>query len=65
MRLSKGRYDAFHSRVSSLRARKMGSLKNCKVKHPTLKDILGNEKMIVPLANYIQATHRFEEGREE
>lgn len=43
----------------------MGSLKNCKVKHPTLKDILGNEKMIVPLANYIQATHRFEEGREE
>ena len=40
-------------------------LRNCKSKQPTMKDLLSEAKMMVPVANYIQATGRFEEGSEE
>ena len=39
-------------------------LRNCETKQPTLNDILSEVKM-VPTANYIQATRRFEEGSKE
>jgi hypothetical protein len=35
---------------------------SCKAKQPKLKDLLNEEAMMVPLANYIQVTGRFEEG---
>lgn len=38
-------------------------LKHCKGKDPKLQDILDNGDLVVPLANYIQATGRFEQER--
>lgn len=39
--------------------------RSCKAKRPTMKDLLNEESMMIPLANYIQATRRFEEGAGE
>ncbi len=36
-------------------------LKHCKKRNPKLEDILNKSKMIVPLANFIQATGRFDQ----
>ncbi len=38
-------------------------LKHCKTKDPKMKDILNNSKIAVPLANYIQATGRFNQDK--
>ncbi len=38
-------------------------LKHCKTKDPKMKDILNNSKIAVPLANYIQATGRFDQDK--
>ena len=37
-------------------------LQHCKTQEPKMKDILNNGDMAVPLANFIQATGRFEQG---
>ena len=37
-------------------------LQHCKIREPKTKDVLNNEDMVVPLANFIQASGRFEQG---
>jgi ribonuclease HI len=39
--------------------------RSCKTKQPKMRDLLNEEAMMVPLANFIQATGRFEEGAGE
>ena len=40
-------------------------LKSCKAKQQKLSNLLNEKTMMVPLANYIQATRRFKEGTGE
>ena len=40
-------------------------LKHSKIKDPKLKDILNDGNMFVPIANYIHATERFDQGKKE
>ena len=40
-------------------------LKHCKKKVPKLEDILNDGNMFVPIANYIHATGRFDQGKKE
>jgi hypothetical protein len=40
----------------------MGIIQALQESHPSLKDQLSTKKMLVPIANYIQATGRFEQG---
>ena len=39
--------------------------RSCKAKQPKMSDLLNEEEMMVPMANFIQATRRFEEGTGE
>jgi hypothetical protein len=36
--------------------------RHCKKNNPSLKDLLNVKKMMVPIANYVQATSQFEQG---
>ena len=40
-------------------------VKQCKKKSPKLEDILNDKDLIVPIANYIHATGRFEQGNKK
>ena len=36
--------------------------RHCKTRNPSMKKLLNTKKMLVPVANFIQATGRFEQG---
>ena len=39
--------------------------RHCKTRNPSLKKLLNAKKLLVPVANFIQATGHFEQGGEE
>lgn len=47
----------------SYRHERWAMLKHCEGRDPKIQDILNNSKKVVPLANYIQATGLFEQGK--
>ena len=40
-------------------------LNHCKTRNPSLKHLLNAKKLVIPIANFIQATGRFEQGAEK